>query len=327
MNENSFVNEIDIHYLRKIRKKEIKRNAAQIGVATIMLFAVMFFWYVPVVYIMALFGVNNISILTDPFVSEIVQIVAALLYVIPFFILLKCKRKKIQDVMSFSKPKNKLTIPYLLSGLGIALIFSVASNYFCIFLILLGINVPQISIEPLTGVMGVTVTFIASVIMPALLEEFAMRGVVLGVLRRFGDKVAIFCSALMFGIMHASIFQIPFTFLFGLFLGIVVVKTESLWPAILLHAINNANATISGYMSLYFGDTVGYYYSQTVFILAFILGIIGIVLMIKRGGLNLKNVNDDTDVMSTKERIKAFVLSPIIIFCILFSLFGGFILR
>lgn len=76
-------------------------------------------------------------------------------------------------------------------------------------------------------------------VIPALVEEFAFRGIVMGKLRKYGDSFAVFFSAILFGMMHGNIAQIPFAFIVGLILGFTTVKTNSLLPAIIIHFFNN----------------------------------------------------------------------------------------
>lgn len=81
------------------------------------------------------------------------------------------------------------------------------------------------------------------VVLPALLEEILFRGIILeGMLRRYRPGVAIFWSALLFGIVHFNPAQFVTGLLIGLFMGWLYWKTRSLWPGILIHAINNALA-------------------------------------------------------------------------------------
>ena len=72
-------------------------------------------------------------------------------------------------------------------------------------------------------------------IVPAVFEEFAFRGVVLNKLRKFGDSYAIIMSAVLFGLMHGNLSQIPFAFILGLVIGFIAVKTNSIIPGILIH--------------------------------------------------------------------------------------------
>ena len=69
-------------------------------------------------------------------------------------------------------------------------------------------------------------------------EEIIFRGMMLRSIQPYGKKFAIFVSALIFGLYHANIVQIPFAFMVGLVLGYVAVEYNIGW-AIVLHMFNN----------------------------------------------------------------------------------------
>jgi membrane protease YdiL (CAAX protease family) len=69
-------------------------------------------------------------------------------------------------------------------------------------------------------------------------EELLFRGLVLRSLQPMGKKIAIFMSAVMFGLYHANAIQIPYAFLVGLVLGYVAIEYSIGW-AMLLHMFNN----------------------------------------------------------------------------------------
>ena len=69
-------------------------------------------------------------------------------------------------------------------------------------------------------------------------EELLCRGLVLRLLQPYGKRFAIVLSALLFGLFHGNIVQIPFAFLVGLVLGYVTVEYSIVW-AIILHIFNN----------------------------------------------------------------------------------------
>lgn len=69
-------------------------------------------------------------------------------------------------------------------------------------------------------------------------EEILFRGLMLRSMQPYGKKFAIFASALIFGLYHANIIQIPFAFAVGLVLGYVTVEYNIVW-AIVLHMFNN----------------------------------------------------------------------------------------
>ena len=81
--------------------------------------------------------------------------------------------------------------------------------------------------------------------MPAVAEELFFRGLVLSGLQRLGSFRAVVISALLFGIFHVATGSmlmverlLPSTFL-GLLLGWIAVRTGSLWPGVIVHALHN----------------------------------------------------------------------------------------
>jgi sodium transport system permease protein len=87
---------------------------------------------------------------------------------------------------------------------------------------------------------------VATAIVPAIAEEFFFRGFVLSALRtRLSASRAVLYSAILFGLFHVingsmlSLERFVPTTILGLALGYLAVRTNALWPGILLHAIHN----------------------------------------------------------------------------------------
>ena len=90
--------------------------------------------------------------------------------------------------------------------------------------------------------------FLAFCLVPAVCEELFFRGIVLSEYRKFGAFNCVFISALFFAFIHLS-FNDFFSYLFsGLVLGFVTVSCRSVFPAILIHFLNNV-------WSIYGSDT------------------------------------------------------------------------
>ena len=90
-----------------------------------------------------------------------------------------------------------------------------------------------------TGIAGP----IMAIVIAPLTEEFIFRGVILrGFLANYNPKKAIFLSALLFAIIHLNPWQAIGALLIGLFLGWVVYKTRSIWPAVFIHALVNSTS-------------------------------------------------------------------------------------
>ena len=80
--------------------------------------------------------------------------------------------------------------------------------------------------------------FLYITILGPISEELLFRGFLLRMLKPWGKQTAILVSALIFGLFHGNVIQVPFAFLVGLVLGYVTVEYSILW-AIVLHIFNN----------------------------------------------------------------------------------------
>ena len=87
-------------------------------------------------------------------------------------------------------------------------------------------------------------------IVPAIFEELCFRGFIFGALRtRLSGTYTVVASALLFGVFHEILSSgrlLPSTFL-GLVLGWVRLRTRSVLPGMLLHALNNGLLLAVGY--------------------------------------------------------------------------------
>lgn len=79
--------------------------------------------------------------------------------------------------------------------------------------------------------------------LPAVCEEFLHRGILLQGIKHCGFKKAIVISALLFGLIHFNIQQVFYAFIIGLILGFVSVVAKNIYPAMIIHFINNFIST------------------------------------------------------------------------------------
>lgn len=75
-------------------------------------------------------------------------------------------------------------------------------------------------------------------------EELLMRGYVLGGLRNRYGTAAIFISSALFAVLHLNIVQGINGFVMGVMLGVLYIRTGSIFNCMLAHIINNSVAMI-----------------------------------------------------------------------------------
>lgn len=185
----------------------------------------------------------------DPFYQYLIDVLYSAFCVgLPFlcvYLLLRRTRLYSRLVIPFSSagaPKKCLLL--VPAALGVCFIGSLLSNYFAVFADSVGFGFTSyheaLEPDPLpAGAAGLAVMVLRSALVPAMIEEFAFRGVILQTLRRYGDGFAIAVSAVMFGLMHANMTQVPFAVVAGLALGYCAVVTGSLKTGMAVHFLNN----------------------------------------------------------------------------------------
>ncbi len=94
-------------------------------------------------------------------------------------------------------------------------------------------------IETLDTNYKLVLAVITTAVIPAFVEELLFRGVVLTNLLPYGRAPAVIISAVLFGLMHQNPGQMFYATMAGLVLGLVCVRTRSIWGGVLIHFVNN----------------------------------------------------------------------------------------
>lgn len=104
-------------------------------------------------------------------------------------------------------------------------------------------------------------------------EEVLFRGAIFNLIKdNVGKYVALFVSSILFALIHLNIYQASYTIFIGLFLGIIIMKTGSLWLPVIFHIIYNL-----------FGGIFGFFdqkLMELLFLKTYIIPIIGFILLI-----------------------------------------------
>ena len=224
------------------------------------------------------------------------QLIISLGFLSPIFVS-RLWRDELQfPALSRATPKDfwiLLLFPLLLT------VMQTVGAFSALFYALIGAPLPH-PVYPQSALVAV----ILFAVLPALCEEFFSRYVILGTLLPYGRGVAIFVSALTFGLVHMNLYQIPYAFASGLVFGYVAIQGGSLLTPILFHFANNLISVIFVYAGV--GDVGALVYSAVILILALILTP---VYFYKKG----------TPAREEKQpfRMRELLLSPYLVFAVL----------
>lgn len=154
----------------------------------------------------------------------------------------------------FGKPrKNSHVLLLILAGMGFCYMGNIITGYLTAIFQSFGIDfVSTEAAASLTDAPDTPIGFVLNLIyvavFPAFFEEIAFRGVIMQPLRKYGDWFAIGISAVIFGLIHGNMTQMPFAIFAGIALGYVFIVTGSIWPSVIIHFFNNSLALVCNEM-------------------------------------------------------------------------------
>lgn len=138
---------------------------------------------------------------------------------------------------------------------------------FCVFVLTLGISSGWARLLELTGYRNPSSSpdmpenfvfgfFLAEIVLTALLpavcEEFCMRGGVLSTVKKtFGTIGCVVFCGVAFGLFHQNIRQVFYTALFGAAAAFLTLRLKSIYPAMLMHFVNNFCSVFFNYANEY----------------------------------------------------------------------------
>jgi len=250
---------------------------------------------------------GNILYVLSAFISVIIM-------TIPFIVCVKLLKMDVGSTVSTARVKMGVLVPIVLIGFGFNAIGNFLNNIFSYTLSGFGIAPSMPNIEYGGGLTGFAIAMLCIAVFPALVEEFAFRGVILGALnKRFNSKVAIIVSAIIFGLVHGNLVQIPFAFLMGLVFGYMAVYTKSIWPSVIAHFLNNGVSVILDFTATDSAPLIQNVIWCTYGVVCCSLALIGLIMINKRDENILKFDSDKSDTVSTVQRVRWLVTSPFMV--------------
>jgi len=197
------------------------------------------------------------SFLVDTIFSLFAQIVFC--FLVPFFVYkrtLKLSAKDIFRESNFVRTPRKaavgLAVPIGIAGVFLGLVINAIAMMILSLMFGYQISTPVPSHPQNFNVGLFLLSIFLIVVLPSFCEEFAMRGIFLNSMRTiFLNTTAVIILGLSFGLFHQNIRQFFPTFVAGVIMGILTIKTGSVWPAVIVHAVNNGIAVVFDYASFY----------------------------------------------------------------------------
>jgi len=222
---------------------------------------------------------------------------------------IRMQKRKVSEIIEFNKPKKHF-IPLIFIGMGVCMLANIITS-------VIGSLLPFTPVMPdigtPTNLSGIIIYFITTAFLPALVEEFFFRGVIYGSLKKFGKVVAIVVSSVLFSLIHGNLVQIPFAFMVGLILGYITAEADSIWPAVIVHFLNNFMSCVLTYIGVFFNESIQNF-AFVIYMLIFIaIGLVSIVIYLTKQK-NKAFIYEKTPHLTTSVGfIKHILLSPLMV--------------
>ncbi len=191
----------------------------------------------------------------DAIFTTIVQILLFLL--MPFLIYKFVLKKNVKEIAEFASIKKIHWLYIVLAAfLGI-----------CAYIVTIGISSIWQAILYATGYThssspviypevfnpGMFIAeLVLTAVLPAICEEFLIRGGTLTVMRgSFKYAATLVLMGVIFGLFHQSVTQVFYTACFGALMAFLTIKLDSIIPAMVIHFVNNGLSVFMSYADAY----------------------------------------------------------------------------
>jgi uncharacterized protein len=154
---------------------------------------------------------------------------------------------RLRDWSAFGVRRVKVRWILIGAGLGI-LVFVLGRGAFAIFVLTgtLPPGDPQEDYQAAAagGPLMLTLQLLLIAVLTPIGEEFAFRGVLVSALRRYGAVLSVVVSTLVFLLAHGLNLTLIPAALVGIASAILLLRTGSIWPGVVIHAVNNGVGTV-----------------------------------------------------------------------------------
>lgn len=228
---------------------------------------------------------DGAELYNQPIFQWVYQIGAStVMFTLPFLLVPVLAKTKLRRVFAAGPVRLGVFFSLVCLAMGVAALGNYGSGLLEQMTEGLGIQGADISdLGTPEGPLGFLLMLVGASVVPALVEEFAMRGIVLGVVReRLGDTLGIFVSAFLFALMHRNVAALPFTFVGGLVFAYITVYAGSVWPAVVAHFLNNFLATLTTEAEKYLAPSMVDLLYLAYTLLFITVGLVGFILFTRK---------------------------------------------
>lgn len=173
-------------------------------------------------------------IITSPVSNVVISFFisfASILVTIGFVYLLTARDINLWQI--FSRPAYGITSIAIPIIMATNVLGGFLANAFGEGALMIGFIFPSATAATATDNIELSITILATSIILCVIEEILFNGIILSTLRRFGDDLAVICTAILCALFRASALGMILTFFIALVVGYFVVRSGSVFVAII----------------------------------------------------------------------------------------------
>lgn len=223
------------------------------------------------------------------------------------------KKRYATPVIPNIRLKSSRLFVWISFGMACCCVSQIAVSYIVVFFqTIFGLNIEAGDTAQPDSVLACIMNLVALAIVPAICEEFAMRCCSLQLLKKYGKGFAVVAVSIIFGLLHGNAAQFIFAFTIGLVLGFITVRTDSIVPAIFIHALNNGMSVLQLTLNYAAGEKISSRIIVVVYLLWLVIGTLSGIYLLFKKELVKKDRRCDS-ILTTGQKFTAF-LFPWMIF-------------
>jgi len=199
-------------------------------------------YFISILLLATLFCLGYLGIIQNEILSSfLIQIVV--MFAIPlllYTVFISKNAKQTFTDAGFKKISKKMLFISILIGFVLYLLNQFVASIFSGFITILGY-------ESLGGSASIKLNYeflikelVLTCILPAVCEEFLHRGILLNSNKKTGNpRFCLLISSILFGLTHLNINQFFYAAILGYLMGYVTLVSDSIYPAMIIHFMNN----------------------------------------------------------------------------------------
>lgn len=274
----------------KLEQKALRRMSSRLAFAALAGLPLQYIFVNIAAVFLALCGVNLLA----PAENTIGGLPATAYYLIsamisyfsialPYAVFLLAGKRRLSDTILVEKTGALNGVLLVLAGVFVCMVMNIPANLISALLEGFGLNgATNTESFTVTSMPELLAMLLSVVLIAPVTEEFAFRGVMASILRRWGDWPAILFSGLIFGMAHYSFQSLPVVLTGGFVMAFLYVRTRNIWVSIAVHFANNLIATLPIAVGYLFGGGAADAVNVISFYAVILVGIAALVILLVR---------------------------------------------